>query len=339
MKITDPVLVPDVSLWCDHINTQEFIDGGCQSVIVGMYQVSSTNGKMVLSPESRAQAQAVAKSSLVLQAYMWDDLTKDPEMQAQWLLDTIKSEGFPVRWIWADVEQFWTNWNQYYSWRAGTLPLEQVQHPNGQVISDHYHTFMQTLAKSTNRIGVYSNKGFIDSWSTQMNIWLPKYSAWVAEYAHEPTQQTLMTWAQLKQQWLPNYDLILSEGQVPSQVVGHQFTGDLCRLPGSYDLYNHTMPLDVSVFSKFFIDTIRTGSVPVTGGASGPVPVVVPAYKTMYPMNVRMAASQTAKLLGIIPVNTTVYIKNIVPGSYSYFEPNDMFPQGGYLYSYYLKKL
>lgn len=38
MKITDPVLAPDVSLWCDHILPQEFIDGGCQSIVIGIYK-------------------------------------------------------------------------------------------------------------------------------------------------------------------------------------------------------------------------------------------------------------------------------------------------------------
>ena len=74
MRITDPVLVPDVSIWCDHIVPQEFEDGGCASVVVGLYPVT-VNGKKVLSPVSRQQCIDVAtKSKMVLQGYFWDDI-------------------------------------------------------------------------------------------------------------------------------------------------------------------------------------------------------------------------------------------------------------------------
>ena len=97
MKILDPVLVPDVSIWCDHINPKEFEDGGCASVVIGIYPSFDSTGKKILSPISRQQCTDVAtKSSLVLQVYFWDDITQDPIQQ--------NGGAVPKQWIPA-VEQ------------------------------------------------------------------------------------------------------------------------------------------------------------------------------------------------------------------------------------------
>lgn len=339
MRITDPVLVPDVSFYCDHIHAKEFEDGGCQSVIVGLYSITQ-NGKQVLNPICRAQCQEVAKTSMVLQTYAWDDITLDPVAQANWVADTIEIEGLPIKWVWADDEQWWLSWTAYYNWRGNPAkyPLSTVPKGLPQNISMHMLAFTQTLRARFPASGVYTNNGFVASWAQPMNSWLPLYKQWVPEYAREPNVITSMTWAQLQAGWMPNYEIALAAGQLPGQVCGHQFTGDVIKLPGAYDQYCNEQVLDVSVFSKAFVDGLRGGvPVPPTPAPTPPQPLY-PAYTAIYPLNVRSGASQTSPSLGVMPAGTKVFI-DTVTNNYSHFQPTQTFQQGGWLWSAYLKKV
>ena len=143
MKILDPVLAPDVSIWCDHINPKEIEDGGCVSVVVGLYASYDSKGAKVLSPTSRQQCIDVAtKSSMVLQAYYWDDITQDPIQQADWVAQTLQTEGLPIKWVWADMEQWWTDWTAWQQGRSGTIPISTVPTGSPTFISNHYQSFI-----------------------------------------------------------------------------------------------------------------------------------------------------------------------------------------------------
>ncbi|HVM72943.1 MAG TPA: SH3 domain-containing protein [Anaerolineales bacterium] len=289
MKITDPVLVPDVSIWCDHINPQEFVDGGCASVVVGLYASFDNSGKKILSPISLQQCTDVAtKSSMVLQAYFWDDITQDPVQQADWVATIIQSEGLPIKWVWADQEQWWTDWTAWQQGRNGTIPMASVPAGTPAAISAHYQKFIEELHSKFPQSGVYTNNGFVSSWAPGMNNWLPNYRSWVPQYGNQPKEATQMTWAQLAANWMPNYDLILASGQLPQMVMGHQFTGDSCILPGSYSKDNIQLPLDVSVFSKAFIDAIKADTLNPVSGTPTPTPVTPTPYVVIYTrINVR----------------------------------------------------
>jgi hypothetical protein len=340
MKITDPVLAPDVSVWCDHINAKEFEDGGCESVVVGLYP-QTVGGKWVLNPTCRNQCIEVARTSMVLQAYYWDDITLSPTMQAAWVAETIQREGLPVKFVWADLEQWWTNWAAWANARQCKIPWSEVPTAAGANISSHMQTFCAALRGGFPNTGVYTNNGFVSSWAIGMNAWLPAYLQWPAQYKREPQQVTAMSWAQLKASWLPDYDIALAAGQLPEQVEGHQFTGDMIELPGSYDQYGRELPLDVSVFSKVFIDSLRGGT-PV----AAPAPVATPSVPTLYPIykvmpgvnpNVHQQASATSITMGVILAGTVVAIDTFANG-YAHMQPIEGFPAGGWLYSSYLKK-
>jgi hypothetical protein len=271
MKILDPVLVPDVSEWCNHIKAKEFEAGGCASVVVGLYPIT-VGGKWVLNPICRAQCVEVASNSkMVLQAYYWDDITLDPIKQADWVCETILKEGLPIKFVWADLEQWWTNWVAWANARECKIPWNQVPAASGQAISSHMGTFCGELKKGFPASGVYTNNGFVSSWARGMNAWLPSYKQWVAQYGHEPARGTAMSWAELQRNWLPEYEITLASGQLPEMVMGHQFTGDVCELPGSYDQYSRELTLDVSVFSKAFIESLRGGPNPPAPTTSAPV--------------------------------------------------------------------
>ncbi len=280
MKILDPVVTPDVSSWCDHINAKEFEAAGCGSVVVGLYASIDASGAKVLSAISRQQCLEVAThSSLVLQAYFWDDITQDPIKQADWLIHILRTEGLPIKWIWIDQEQWWTDWTLWQQAIGHKIPMSSVPSASPANISSHFEAFNRHLHTQVAQSGVYTNKGFVTTWAAGMDAWLPQYRAWVPHYGRQPKESTVMTWAQLKEAWLPDYEFILSAGQKPDKVVGHQFSGDACVLPGSYNKMGGALPLDLSVFSKAFLEEIRSNNlsdVPVPTPIPIPVPTPTP---------------------------------------------------------------
>jgi hypothetical protein len=316
MKILDPVLVPDVSIWCDHINPKEFEDGGCASVVVGLYPSFDSAGKKILSPNSLQQCtDVVTKSSMALQVYFWDDITQDPIQQADWLVQIIQSEGLPIKWVWADQEQWWTDWAAWQQGRNGTIPMGSVPTGTPTAISAHYEKFIGELHSKFPQSGVYTNNGFVSTWASGMNAWLPEYRSWVPQYGKQPKEATPMTWAQLVANWLPNYDIILAAGQLPELVMGHQFTGDSCILPGSYSKNNVQLPLDVSQFSKAFIDAIKANSINPVSGTPGPTPVTSVPYVVIYTrINVRALPDGNSTWVRYAVLNEVIQVVNISNG-------------------------
>ena len=331
MKILDPVLAPDVSIWCDHINPKEFEDGGCASVVVGLYPAFDSTGKKILSPTSRQQCIDVAtKSSLVLQAYFWDDITQDPIQQADWVVQTIQTEGLPVKWVWADQEQWWTDWNSWQQGRSGTIPMSSVPTGTPALISAHCEKFISELHNKFPQSGVYTNNGFIATWASGMNAWLPLYRSWVPQYGRQPKEATPMTWAQLAANWLPNYDIILAAGQLPELVMGHQFTGDSCILPGSYSKDNIQLPLDVSEFSKAFIEAIKANTVNPVSTPPTPTPSSPVDYVVIYArINVRALPDGNSTWVRYAVMNEVLHVVNISNG---WAQLSD----GTYVYSAYI---
>jgi len=334
MKISDPVLTPDVSDWCDHINPKEFEDGGCGSVVVGLYPAYDSNGVKVLSPISRQHCLDVStKSSMVLQAYFWDDIIQNPIAQADWLVKTIRSEGLPIKWVWIDQEQWWTDWTAWQQARGNLIPMSSVPTASPTTISTHFEKFNRELHSQLTQSGVYTNNGFVSSWSPVMNTWLPQYRSWVPHYGRQPKESIHITWADLKETWMPNYEIILSPGQKSDLVAGHQFTGDVCILPGSYNRNGGALALDVSVFSKGFIDSIRGNDLSGTPGSDPtPQPATVDYVVLFVRVNVRSSPSGTAAWLRFAVKDEILHVVKIENSWAQLLE-------GGYIFSGYINRI
>jgi len=114
-----------------------------------------------------------------------------------------------------------------------------------------------------------------------MKNWLGKYKIWFAAYGKQPAIATKLTWLEFRVKWLPDYDPIIKDtGIVKENIVGHQFTGDRCLLPGSYQdiLGMRRKAIDVSVFQRSFMEHL--GEVKPGGPVPPPVdPGPVPAGK------------------------------------------------------------
>jgi hypothetical protein len=269
--ITDRVLVTDHSHWDVMLRPQELIDGGVTDIIL-----KAGSGKVV---DSRFQnnGETVAKFSkyLRLHAYWWDDPLVGGNFQADFAAQALKKSGLPVLSLWGDLEQWWSNWDQWMAARLGKLAWSKVPVFQPSSLDNHCRSFAEALAKVWPVTGIYTGRGFIISYAPTMKNWLGKYKVWFAAYGKQPSIATKMSWKDLHDKWLPDYDPIYKDtGVVKENIVGHQFTGDRCMLPGSYQdiLGMRRKSMDVNVFQRAFM------------GQLGEVSTVVPVDTPLIPV-------------------------------------------------------
>jgi hypothetical protein len=283
MKIQGPLVI-DVSKWNDHLNIKELIDGGVTSVILGLYKQWNLF-KYVLNDNCKRIIDQVSTSTLPLQTYFYYYPQNDPIKDADWFVDIMT--GYPVKYAWADLENFDT-------------PMEEY------VRSDRNKRFMEQLILRFPRSGVYTADWYVDGFAPEMNQWLPRYNAWVAHWGRQPSLKTPMTWEQLKTNWLPDYEMKLADGQVQSKVMGHQFTGDRCILPGVLSKYNVRMPLDVSVFKPEFMKALG-----VVVPTPPPPPVLLDYVVNVPAINVRKTPDQSLPRVTYLVQGTIVHLKSV----------------------------
>ena len=292
MKIIGPLVI-DLSLWNDHIIVDELVVGGVKSVILGLYK-HWDGSKFVLNTNCQRILNQLKNSSFLIQSYYYYYPENDPVADADWYTNIILTSGVNIRFSWSDCEN-----------------AQAVM--GADVRSEKYRIFTDRCATKFQKTGVYTNKDFIVEHAPDMDKWINKYPAWPAQYGRQPSVATKMTWEQLKANWLPNYDIILSSGQ--TNPVGHQFTGDKCILPGVYDYANQEQPLDVSLFTQSFLDSIF-GSTPIV-----PIPVPVSSSNLYYVniglVNIRSGPSTAYPIVGTIALNTEVTVTGLPNNGYS----------------------
>lgn len=277
--ITNRVLVTDHSHWEALIKSKELIDGGVTDVIL-----KAGSG---MTPDDRFQknGEDVAKNSnyLRLHAYWWDDPIYSGNMQVDFAVQTLKKSGLPVLSLWGDMEQWWMDWNKWSAARQGKLSWSQVPVFRPSALESHHRSFAQAMTRMWPVTGIYTGRGYITSYAPAMKNWLGSYKIWFAAYGRQPSTATKMTWKELRENWLPDYDPVYKDtGIVKENIVGHQFTGDRCLLPGAYSdsLGLKRKAMDVSVFSKAFME--QMGEVGGVGPIEQPEDQVVTPSGTPY---------------------------------------------------------
>ncbi len=307
--IVNPKLVVDVSMYDDHLDVPLLKKAGVAAVIV------RCGSGMRRDPKFVTHAQAVVDGGLPLMAYYWDDILYDPTQQAVWAVEDILSTGLPVKFIWADQEQWWTNWGAWNSARKGEIAYSSVPRATAANISQHNRIFAGVLKSIFPQSGVYSNYGFATTWAAPIKEWINLFPLWVAHYGRQPRTPIDATWEALQKEWLPNYKLLFPPGAKEEWIFGHQFTGDAFRMPGVYDASNHPMLTDVSIFSEEFIRVVSSSPQPPpppTEPEPTPPTEGAPEYYVNVPLiNVRKGPGTSYPIVGTLSKNTTVHIDKI----------------------------
>jgi GH25 family lysozyme M1 (1,4-beta-N-acetylmuramidase) len=307
--IDNPRLVIDVSYWDDRLDVPLLKKAGVAAVIVKCGSGMRRDSKFV------SHAQAVVDGGLLLMAYYWDDIISDPTAQARWVVEDINATGLPVKFIWADQEQWWTNWNAWLAARRNEIPYTAVPRASPSNISLHNRIFAEALNALYPQSGVYSNYGFVTTWAPSIKEWIGNFTVWVAHYGKQPKIPIDITWEQLQKEWIPNYKFLTPPGAKEERIVGHQFTGDAFRLPGVYNSLGHNVLLDVSIFSEEFLKVISGGQTPPKP-PTDPDPPVPPAGAREYfvnvaALNVRKGPGTQFNVVGLLNKNTTVRVVEI----------------------------
>jgi hypothetical protein len=273
--IADRVLVTDHSHWEVMLKPQELIDGGVTDVIL------KAGSGLTVDSRFQKNGEAVAKYSnqLRLHAYWWDDPLVSGNSEADFAAATLKKSGLPVLSLWDDMEQWWSNWDKWLAARLGKISWSAVPALRPVTLDSHCKSFVEALTKVWPVTGIYTGRGFITTYAPSMKSWLGSYKIWIAAYGRQPSVATTMTWLDLRDKWLPDYDPIFKDtGIVSENIVGHQFTGDKCLLPGGYQdiLGLRRKTMDVSVFQRSFMEQL--GEVTSGGlGEAGSAPSEPPA--------------------------------------------------------------
>jgi len=253
------VIVTDHSHWDALLKPQELIDGGVTDVIL------KAGSGMTLDSRFQKNGELVAKYSAYLRmhAYWWDDPIMSGNAQAEIAAQKIKASGLPVLSLWADMEQWWSDWNKWMAARLGRIPWNEVPVFKPWALDSHCRAFAEALARVWPVTGIYTGRGYITSYAPAMKNWLGKYKIWFAAWGKQTAAGTQMSWQEFRDKWLPDYDPIYKDtGIVKENMVGHQFTGDRCLLPGGYqDIFGFRRKvMDVSVFQRSFMEHL--GEVP-----------------------------------------------------------------------------
>jgi hypothetical protein len=148
--ITDRVLVTDHSHWEVMLKPQELIDGGVTDVIL------KAGSGMGVDSNFQKNGENVAKYSkyLRLHAYWWDDPIAGGNAEANFVVQTLKKSGLPILSLWADLEQWWSDWNNGSPAGETALepgadvstlgfgqPLQGFRRSPGKVMADHGNLF------------------------------------------------------------------------------------------------------------------------------------------------------------------------------------------------------
>jgi hypothetical protein len=332
-------LVIDISLWDHHIDADILKAAGVVAAIVKLGQA-----KAGMKPDSWLDAkfpdhaEAAAKAGLTLMVYYWDEIILDPGAQAEWIAAQIGKYGFPVKFVWIDAEQWWTDWAAWLKAIKGTVPWSSVPRAKTENISLHFRAMMERISSIfPDMAGIYTNRGFTSSWAPAMSNWIGRYPLWLPYYGKQPKAAGRYSWDVLKANWLPNYLPVLPDGATWERVAGHQFTGDRFMLPGVYNAFGRSLPLDVSLFSEEFLAKVNGHKLPIPASAPTeelPAPTSLGNYMVIvHWLNVRKGPGVTYALAGSpLPKNTIVEVAEF-QGNWA------ALIAGGWCYAPYLSKV
>jgi hypothetical protein len=293
-------LVVDIALYTEGVDPLPLHEAGVQMAVLKVDQLFVRNAKIL------------SNSGMPIAAYHWVDPTQDADQQVADTLKTLRDSDLPILAIFADFEQYWSKWDEWYAAIQGALSWNLVSRLSGDKISSHAKKVFEGLEASEWRVFGYTRASFITKYAPQAVDWISTYRWWLAHYL-DCGNQTL-TWSDLKSRILPtvNFAPALPPGIKQRQVIGHQFTSDELSLPGLYRDVGRTKysVADISLFDDQFLVEIE--AVP------NPVPLPEMQYEavvTAFPsLSVRSGPALTYPKLYSLKQGAAVYLSESKDG-------------------------
>ena len=293
-------IVVDIAYYTQGVDPFRLHDASVQLVILKVDNWFVPNGRLL------------ANSGMPIAAYHWIDPTKDVDRQVADTLNAIRTSGLPVLAIFADFEQWWSKWDEWYRAIRNELAWSLVSRFSSNRLSSHARQVLKKFSESEFKTFGYTRASFVHEFAPQAANWIATYRWWLAHYINVAPQT--LTWSELKTSILPMVDFLPTRPPgLPSEgVIGHQFTGDKLSLPGLYADEHRTRyaAADVNLFDDGFLTEI--GAVPHLQ----PLPEVLhKAIVTASPrLNVRSGPSTSFPVLYKLAEGTPVEIVELRDG-------------------------
>jgi hypothetical protein len=203
-------------------------------------------------------ARAALDGGLELAAYAWSDPSETAETTFSRTMGIIR--GWPVKAVAVDMEQYWARWDQWYKAILNKLAWALVARAQPAKIQDRAVGLGNCLRQAGYPALMYTSFGFVSSYVPLARLWLGDWDVWAGHYGRQPAKSVILDWPDFYQKWMPDYKVLPPPGT--KSLVGHQFTGDRCKLPGTYadDACKCRSVLDVSVFDRGWYErTVGSG--------------------------------------------------------------------------------
>src|SRR6266498_3369047 len=118
-------LVVDISHHQKSVDPLPLLEAGVQLVIIKADDLFTRHGKIF------------ANAGMPIAAYHWIDPIEDPTQQVNATLDLIRNSNLPVVALFADFEQWWSDWDKWLLYRQEMLLEKDVPRFSGEHLSSH----------------------------------------------------------------------------------------------------------------------------------------------------------------------------------------------------------
>src|SRR5690349_13522674 len=129
-------LVVDIARYTEGVDPIPLHQASVELVILKVDELFERNGRIL------------ANSGMPIAAYHWIDPTRDAAQQVAETLAAVRSSGLPVRAIFPDFEQYWSNWNEWYRAVQKRLAWNLVRRFGGERLSGHARQVFEGFAAS-----------------------------------------------------------------------------------------------------------------------------------------------------------------------------------------------
>ena len=214
------VLGIDVSRWQQKVDWALLKSKGVEYAFI-----KATQGDYLADPMLKTHFKAAKESGMLVGAYHWCDPMSPDDNQSKFFLKAIKD--LDVNFVVADVEQHWTDWNEWRNKRITKIIPPQRVSDNGKRVVEYWKDKVKVP------IIVYTRATFIDYYAAPASAWLPKYHLWLAHYTHtvkREASKAAYTWEKFQLE-VP----ITGAPKMPrncNKWLFWQFTGGRYILPG-----------------------------------------------------------------------------------------------------------
>lgn len=220
--------------------------------------------------------------------YHWLDLTVPINAQVDNSINLIKELRVRPQFLAIDLEQWWTDWQRYYEYLRGRLPVFKVPRAHSSAIYNAFNNAYTLFEKYLNvPIIVYTRTSFVREYMGGNSTCLYGKRFWLAYYT--VNNRRLVSWEDAR--FLVNPDLSHLKLPQYGEVVGWQFT-DKIMLPGVYNNKTYKV-LKSGVDLNWFVDRI--------GNSTADTVNAVKRYRVIATrgLNVREQPDLNAKKIGL----------------------------------------